>query len=92
MTVDELKNLDLANLTDENIAEIQSEIENISEKSVMREMIVTLLDRFELSNEQDVSESNSEQSKKANDNIRKFLSSSTIISTELDIMLKNEEL
>ncbi len=92
MTVDELKNLDLANLTDENIAEIQSEIENISEKSVMREMIVTLLDRFELSNEQYVSESNSEQSKKADDNIRKILSSSTIISTELDIMLKNEEL
>ena len=92
MTVDELKNLDLANLTPERIKEIQTEIENTSEKSVMKEIIVTLLDRYELSNEQDISENDAQVNVMADNNIRAILSTSTIISEALDSMLKNEEL
>lgn len=92
MTVDELKNLDLANITPERIKEIQTEIENTSEKSVMKEMIVTLLDRYELSNEKDISEDDAQINVMADNNIRAILSTSTIISEALDSMLKNEEL
>ena len=92
MTVDELKKIDLANLTPERIKKIQSEIENTSEKSVMKEMIVTLLDRYELSNEQDISENDAQVNVMADNNIRAILSTSTIISEALDSMLKNEEL